>query len=144
VQVSWLVSSEQYYTSCSCVPLVVLQKSKPNNRKYICGECQAPNYPIGAPGRKRLISAQCCMSLYSVLSKSASFGLHILWWSSGRTGHRNNNNNRVKQFSENLNIPILHWLCRIFVTLDDYFLRCYSQYYYLMTYIISHKSIVII
>jgi hypothetical protein len=37
------------------------QAKQPNI--HICGVCQAANYPIGAPGRKRLISAQCCRSL---------------------------------------------------------------------------------
>jgi hypothetical protein len=44
-------------TFCSRAPGRVIQKSKPNNRTYICGECQEPNYSIGVPGRKRLISA---------------------------------------------------------------------------------------
>jgi hypothetical protein len=48
------------------VPLAVLQKSKPNNQTYTCGESQAPNYPIDAPGRKRLISAQCCRSQFNL------------------------------------------------------------------------------
>jgi hypothetical protein len=38
------------------MPLVMLQKSKPNIQTYTCRESQAPNDPIGAPRRKRLIT----------------------------------------------------------------------------------------
>jgi hypothetical protein len=53
--VNWSRSSN--ITSFSCTPGRATEEQA--NQKYTREKSQAPNYPIGALGRKRLISAQC-------------------------------------------------------------------------------------
>jgi hypothetical protein len=55
-------------TSCARAPggAAEEQAKQPNKHINTCGENQAPNFPMGAPGRKRLIFAQCCRSLWSL------------------------------------------------------------------------------
>jgi hypothetical protein len=76
------------------MPLVMLQKSKPNNGTYTCRESQASNYPIGALGRKHVISTPWCMPLYSLSSGKVILSACTLYDGlAAITGHRNNNNN---------------------------------------------------
>jgi hypothetical protein len=76
--------------SCSRAPVRATEEQV-KHRTYTCGECQAPNYSIGTPGRKRLISALCCRSLLSYSGKWLFLMLtHSTIWPSGRTGHKSN------------------------------------------------------